>query len=343
MWILASALAFAAPDSVTLQIGVHREAGGLVNVATDGAAGQCSLGPSSITCPATGPVAFRWGPNPSGTGFQPTAERWSIVGDTTLAPGSTGLAFVLRPGDAALLDSLRAQVSDDDPLIRRAAIEALHEWTWSAGYGPLPSTAPVPVPAGWLLEGASDPDWRVRQAMIHVCRDFRDREREPEIEECLLSLASDPHRKVQRAAIAALGGASREGLIDPLDAWKRATDSVPEAGSRGRAASATLARLSTELEADQVDPVSAIELVIAHHPEQAWRVWGAWRDEVPLRRDWLLQLLTTTSGLHRGLLRKWAAADPAGFASTLAAWEPREPHSERWRVIQLWISDPVDG
>jgi hypothetical protein len=326
-------LALAAPDTVTLRVGVHRDAGGIVGVAADGAAGQCAVNAASLSCPALGPVTFRWGPS----------DGYELVGDAVLEPGQTGTAFVLRPEDAATLDRLRSDVLADDPLVRRAAVEALHEWTWAAGYGPLPSTGPVPVPPGWLLERLDDRDWRVRRALVDVSRDFRDHEREAEVEEVLLALAADRNPKVRRAGLAALGAASREDLVDPIAAWERALAAVEETGGRGRAAAGTLAKLSTVLDAPQVDPVVAVERTLAYHPEQAWRVWGAWRNEVPLRRDWLELLLKTTHGLHRGLLRDWAARDPAGLQAVVQAWEPTEPHSDRWRVIQLWIADPLDG
>lgn len=327
----------AEPDEiglVTLEVGVHRDAGGILDVAADGTAGQCVVQAARISCPAHGAVTFRWG----------RSDGWALVGDTVLQPGEVGEAFVLRPEHERLLQGwLDTAANDDDPLARRDAVEALWPWLFHASWGPLPSTAPVPVPPGWLQLTAKDPDWRVRIALIQVARDFRDPRRAQEVEDVIWQLTHDRDKHVRRAALIALGHAARADLVGPEIAWARALESVAERGAPGRAACGTLARLVTELEPNEtIDPAAAVERVLSFHPEQAWRVWGAWRHHVPYRTAWADQLLRTTNGLHKGLLLHWAETEPAQLAAAIRAWEPTEPHTERFRALQLMLDTAQD-
>jgi hypothetical protein len=305
----------------------------VVDVAADGAAGQCLLSLSRLTCPATDPVTFRWGPG----------GDWALHGDTVLAPGGSGVAFVLDPVSKAALDGATAEAEHAaDPIVRREAIEALQAWTWRSAGGPLPSTAPVPLPDGWLLARSDDGDWRVRRAVVDLATWMRDERRAAEVEATLQKLADDRNPKVKKAAIASLSRAARADMVNAIDAWEVAMEGVHEPNARGRAAAGSLARLSTELTAEEVDPVAAVEVLLHEKPEQAWRVWAAWRDDVPFRDDWVLLLFRETNGLHRGLVRTWAERNPKELAAAVTAWEPSAPHSERYDVLAAWLSDTDD-
>lgn len=352
--------------TVTLWVGVHADAGGVNDIAADGAAGVCAVAPSRIVCPATGPVTFRWGPG----------GPWALTGDTTLAPGERGVAFVLaddatggdveralRAGEVTAddvrtafavgapapsrggLDAL-AEVAVADPRadVRRAAVEALQPYTWRASWGPLPGTAPVPLPEGWLPRVIGDRDRAVRRQAAALAGELRAVADEPlaaalaaEAQAAVVAAMRDPDAKVRAAGLRAASRAVRGDLLPAEAAWRDALARVPAPGAAGRAACGTLARLARSAEPGAVvDPAVAVELTLAHHPELAWRVWAAWRDEVPFRRDWALQLLRTTIGANDALVRHWAEHDRAAFAEVVAAWEPGEPHSERWRVIGTW-------
>lgn len=339
MWwwtITAEAVEPGVPGQVTLFVGVPTDAGGVEDVAVDGAAGQCAVGPSRLTCPATGPVTFRWGPS----------DERVVVGDAVLRPGEAGVAWLLTPVEAATLDRWRADATGADaPYDRREAVFALREWSWDAGGGPLPPTAPVPLPPGFLLEVADDPQWIVRRAVVELARDLRDPDSrfDGEVVQVLVDLARDPDRRVARASYAAISGAAQTDRVAPQIAWWQAMEGAADPGPRGRAATVTLARLAPLLEPDDaIDPVAAIELALAHHPEQAWRVWAAWVDRVPFREAWARQLVLHTENLNKKLLTDWSERDAAVLTTIIREWEPAEPHSERFRVIGEWLSTAED-
>jgi hypothetical protein len=370
-WALATA-AWASAGAVTLHVAVHQEAGDVADVAAEGASGQCALAPSRITCPADGPVRFRWGPS----------TRWELTGadsegpEVTLVPGQSSVAFVLAvdadrasalsrmvasdltpaelrvlidtssaarapPPSRSMLDALIALCEAPDPLLRQTAVELVHPWTWRSSWGPIPASAPLPVPDGWLRARVADPDPRVRRAMAFVARDWRGDA--AEAAEALLGLVGDRSRKVQTPALAALSHASRADMLPAQQSWDRAFAALSRPGNPGRAAAATIARLATSLQAGPgVDPAAAVELCLLHHPEAAWRVWSAWRKAVPFRAGWVELLLRDTSGLNQRLLRAWATDDPGALAAVVRAWEPEAPHSDRYRVAQMMLGETED-
>ncbi len=357
---IAWACAEPAPDTpamVTLHVGVLLEAGVLTDVAADGAAGACSWTVSQVNCPAKNAVTFRWAGD----------EGWELSGTTTLQPGESGTAFVLAAGPdprvellskksltsddiqthlsplappltKELLDRLVALSEHTQPNVRRAAVQNLHSWTWGSGLGPLPATAPVPVPEGWLTDRSEDPFWGVRRELIDILRDFRDRQRADEVSTAVDRLIRDPDPRVQKAALLALSSVSKNGLLEPERAWASAIRSIETPGPRGRAAVITLARLATSLDADgDIDPVAALEKILQHHPRLGWKFWAAWRNDIPFREDWAFQLFSTTSGLHKGLIVHWSNTDPDGLAAVLRRWEPAAPHSERFNSTSGYL------
>jgi len=356
---VAASSAFADPSAslVSLHVGILLEAGDLTEIAADGAAGACSWANSRVTCPANGAVQFRWAGD----------ERWELTGTTTLQPGEMGTAFVLAaaqdpreaiftkkslrvddihdhlgplaaPLNRALLDRLVALSEHTNPGIRRTAVQNLHSWTWGSGVGPLPTTAPVPVPEGWLVERAEDPFWGVRRELVDILRDFRDRERADEVSTAVERLTRDPDPRVQRAAIVALASVSKNGMLEPEKAWHEAMKSLAVPGARGRAAVITLSRLATELDADEtIDPIAALEKILQHHPRSAWRFWAAWRNDIPFREDWAFQLFSATTPLHKGLIVHWSNTDPDGLASVLQRWESAPPHSVRFETTAGYL------
>jgi len=349
-----------AGDVATLHVGVHREAGTILDIAADGAAGQCSVARERLMCPADGPVRFRFGPQ----------GEWELVGADTVQPGATGTAFVLaseasrsdelarldrqtvtaddvrdlfvRTGDhpvsppsMGMLQQLFSLADHPDPAVRRAVIDALVPWWRHTASDPLPADAPQLVPGGLISGLADDRDRRVRRRLANRLREVNEpgEPLQSEAREALMQLASSPGG-VQRAAIASLAVQSRAGRANPVQTWMAAMQQVTTPGPPGRAAANTLGRLARELEPGaQVDPARAVELVFVHHRERTWNVWSAWRERVPFDAGRLDRLLRETVGANKRLLRHFQQTHPEELQAVLDAWEPHPPHSERYRMI----------
>ena len=117
-----------------------------------------------------------------------------------------------------------------------------------------------------------------------------------------------------------------------------ALDRVVERTGPGQAASGSLARLSQVLEpGEHVDPAEAVLQTLRYHPEKAWVVWSAWREDVPLEPSWAIHLLRSSEGLNKRLLRYWAQNDPVTLAVIIEEWEPEGPHSRRFEVAQTYL------
>jgi hypothetical protein len=335
VWWLAS-LAVAADgvpaDAVVLDVGVHLDAGGLDGIATDGAAGQCTVSTARIVCPATSTVTFRWGRD---DGY----VLLDLAGQpVALDPGERAVALVLTPAQRAELDALvLGATSGDDPTARAAAVDGLHVWTWRSGTGPLQPTAPVPFGPGWLADRARDSAWQVRNAVIPLARDFRDDERKDEVASVLLGLSEDRNIRVRKAALAGLRGAVKDGMIPAMEAWNRCIDAAREHGSAGKAAATTLARLHPSLRDEPVDAALAVARTLDANPDTAWKVWSAWRVEVPFRSDWATKLITSTPGIDKKLVIHWSETSPDELAAIIRAWEPMEPHSDRFGVLRGYL------
>jgi hypothetical protein len=343
-----------------LEVGVHRDAGTLAEIAADGAAGLCVPGPAVISCPATGPVAFRWAGDPA----------WELVGDATVAPGETAQAWVLaiddpatlagldpldrtaaygafvRTGDhetpplsSGLLEHLWAAARSADPAVRRVAVDGLLPLLRHTGTDPFPFEAPPLIPPGLIAQLGRDPDVRVRRRLAAILREFRPSDATPawftdEIRTTLLRLVRDGP-SVSRAAMASLGQSAWSGVVPAQDAWRDAIERVQLPGPPGRAAAATLARLAASLDPGPgVDPEQAVALVFTYQREKTWVVWTAWRKAVPFDRARVDVLLRSTLGVGTRLLRFWAESDPEGLAAAIEGWEPSPPHSDRFRIAR---------
>lgn len=359
--------ALAQVDDVTLHVAVHRDAGSIFSIAADGTAGQCRvLGMSRITCPAAGPVTFRWGLD---NGFV-------LHGDVTVRPGEIGTGFVLPPNGAReeerrrleeptvldvqtvflrtgarpiaapspdLFRDLLLLTRHESWLIRREAIRGLTPYVRHTASDPFPPDAPSLLPVGLFEQLASDPHKQVRRRAARLLRELEQTDpRAAEAEAVIRQLQDDGDRRVRKLATVARTAYVAERMVDPLDAWQQALSRVSQAGPPGRAACNAIAQLHDYLPSGSVDADRALGLVIQHHPEKAWRVWNAWRDELPFHRDRVLYLLSRTIGLSRGLLRKWAAENPVELAAVLSDWEPGAPHSRRFEVVAAWLSDRME-
>lgn len=367
MWTLLLLPALA--GTVTLDLGVHVDAGTVADVATDGAAGQCTVAPAALVCPASGPVSFRWGPE---------SPEWALSGDVVLQPGERGTAWVLAPDAAradelarldratvtaadvdrlfhragtdvpqapsrAMLDALVGLHDHPDRLVRRRVVDALLRWSWRSSLGPLPPTAPVPIAPGVLAALSRDEDPGVRRRVAVLIRHLRPCHLSGEAEEALARLWVDKHEGVRAAAIRTSGRAHLANATTVEEAWDRAMLGVRQPGPPGRASAATLAYLATVREPhDVLDAPAAVEETLTHHPDQAWRVWSRWRDEVPYRGDWALLLLRDTWNLNPALVKHWARTEPAALAATLRRWEPSPPHSRRFEVVARLLGEVED-
>jgi len=352
--------------TATLHVGVHREAGVLRQIAAEGETGQCVLGPSRISCPAEGPVRFFW-----------HGDRGAVlVGEVEVLPGEVGRAWVLAdpgqrqaeldllggdvafqdvlaifspaPGSAVGLPSLEmvrrleTLTAHPDPLVRRAAIEGLVPFIRHTASDPFEAGAPELLQPGWILRLSRDPDVRVRRRLASRIKELVSPEvdQAEEARQALATLITDSKPPVQRAAMVTSRALTQQGLLAGEETWERALNRVSQPGGPGRAAVGTLAFLAKDLElSDVVNPTEAVSRAIRHHPEPAWGLWGAWCHEVDIRQDWAEQLLTQTSGLDRRLLRHWSTETPEVLAQAIRNWEPTAPHSERFKVVQAWLSD----
>ncbi|MCB9669494.1 MAG: hypothetical protein H6736_09950 [Alphaproteobacteria bacterium] len=366
MWSLLACLSALADDAV-LHVAVHQEAGSIYEVAADGAAGQCRvLGLSRIACPADGPVVFRWG----------GADGWALHGDRSVVPGAEGVAFVLppdgsrdaererlreptlqavqdvflrtganpvRPPSPDLFGDLVALGAHDDWRIRALVVDALVPWVRHTASDPFPPDAPSLLPEGLVLQLAADPAPQVRRRVARLIREMRGGDpRAEEARRATEAFRDDRDKRVRKLATVLQTTQATEGMTDPLEAWLAALSRVPEPGPVGRAACKALATLHDHVPPGSVDPDRAVALVIAHHPEKAWAVWGAWKAEVPFHPARARYLLGSTLNLSMGLLRQWATDDPVGLAAVLSDWEPTLPHSDRFGVIARWLEGRVE-
>jgi hypothetical protein len=352
--------------TVTLHVGVHRQAGDVYDVAADGADGQCSVGPARLSCPASRPVTFRFG----------APGEWELYGDVVLEPGSTGTAFVLATESAR--EAARAQLSfavtpdkvralfvrtgeneppppspgmmadlerlarHPNPLVRRTVIDGLVPYWRRTSSDPMSLEAPELLSSGLIERLSTDGDTRVRRRLAAALRDVNapGRPLADEANAALLTLLGDGRAGVQRAAMASMAIGTQNGILPAEMTWWKAMRRVESEGPAGRAAANTLGFLSRSLEASPtIDPSEAVLVVFHFHRERTWKVWNAWREEVPFRRDWVDSLLRDTLGLEGSLLRYWAEHEPDALAQALRAWEEDPPHSKRFSlVVELLVS-----
>lgn len=367
MLLLVGALVSArgAQGAATLHVGVHRAAGTLSAIAADGAAGQCVSGPARVSCPADGVVTFRWAGD----------DRFELVGDVDALPGEVATAWVLArdetvvserialqtptesvvrrvfvgasgaepvPASRALVDDLIGLTRHPDPLVRRGAVEGLVPWWRRTASDPLEADAPEILPPGLIVTLAADDDTRVRRTLARNLRDIRSPSLQTEAWNAMMRFEAD-RPPVERAALASMNSMVRSGRAPAEEAWARAMRAAADPGPPGRAAANTLAWLARELTpSSDVDPATAVETVLARHPERAWKVWYAWRAHLPFDPGRADTLLRRTVGLHAGLLRTWATQDAAGLARLVRAWEPAPPHSERFAEAGAALSDVDD-
>lgn len=357
-------VSFAVAGTAVLHVAIHREAGAIHDIAADGAAGQCVvLGTTRIACPANGPVHFRWG----GGG------TWELTGDSTVEPGSTGTAFVLArngtfedtlalledpseelvrdvflrtganpiaPPSRAMVERLVELASHPDWRIRTMVTRSLMPYVRHTSADPFPPGGPTLVPEGLLIRLATDVDPRVRRRAAHLIRELS--REDPRIEErkaAIVEMKVDRNRSVRRLATVLERQVALEGEAEAIEAWNGAVTRIRKPGAPGRAAANSLAVLHGRVEREPRQVQDALSTVLRFHPERGWRVWAAWRQEIPFDAVNAEFLLRETIGLSQPLLRHWATNSPQELAAILERWEPQEPHSERWRVIGAWV-DP---
>jgi hypothetical protein len=352
--------------TVTLHVGVHRDAGDVYDLAADGADGQCSVGPARLSCPASTPVTFRFG----------NSGEWDLYGDVVLEPGATGTAFVLasesaresaraqlsfavtpekvrslfvRTGEHAppapspgMIADLERLVRHPNPLVRRAVIDGLVPYWRRTSSDPLSLEAPELLSSGLIERLSTDADPRVRRRLAAALRDVNapGRPLAEEATAALLTLVGDGRTGVQRAAMASMAIGTRNDMLPAEVTWWKAMRRVESTGPAGRAAANTLGFLSKNLEASQtVDPSEAVLVTFHFHRERTWKVWNDWRADVPFRRDWVDSLFRDTLGLNGSLIRYWADEEPDALAQAIRAWEADPPHSKRFSLVAELLTD----
>ncbi len=366
MTLLALSLATALAGDVHLHVGVLRSAGDLGSIVADGAAGQCVAGPATLSCPARGPVTFRWMGDP--------AYAW--FGPDTASPGETLIAFVLAtdatvstplvalasgatvdlvrdvfvggggdeppPLSPGTLSALLRLTEHPDPLVRRATIDGLVPYWRRTVSDPLVAAAPDLIPADVLSRLATDVDPRVRRALASRLRDVRAPGAVAEATARMVAFEGD-RPGIERAALSSLSVAVRDGRVPAEDAWERALRSVSRPGPPGRAAASTLAWCADRLQpGPSVDPTDALDRILLAHPERGWTFWSEWRAHLPWSEAAALRLLRDTVGMNASLIRHWAAYQGDALALAMAKWEPSAPHSTRWTEVVAIVEDAAD-
>ena len=357
--MLVSAMALG--GTASLHVAVHREAGTVYDIAADGADGMCTVQPARISCPASGTVHFRWGSRED--------EDWMLVGDTAVAPGEIGRAYVLAPESArvealerlgddvvtptvirelflvttepppppslGMLERLAELARSEDFQIQRAVIDALVPWWRHTAADPFPQEGPSILPDGLITRLAEDPNFRTRRRLANRLREIRQGEHVEEALHALLELTED-RGPVQRAAVASLSLQARAELVPAEIAWERAMSQVREPGPPGRAAANTIGHLGrvVEVPTGVIDPVEGVRRTLQYHTERGWNVWLAWKHHVPFERAWVDLLLRNTVGLSLSLVKHWAESEPELLAESLRGWEPGPPHSPRFAQVR---------
>jgi len=357
-----------------LHVSVPHAAGTTADVAVPDGVGPCARDQAYVRCDTDVPVRFRWSGDAAWAlhGELQVAPGQTARAFVLRAPSEPDpLADWLRdlahdtdidrhdldelrkrtvytsdwtppPPSRAALDAHLALLHHSDARVRREALEGLHPWVAGTPFDPTPRAAPSPLSAADLDALAGDPDTGVRRRVARILRDARDDIPRPQVARLLRLLLDDPHPGVRRAAIVALPGAVDRHALEPLQAWSLALERIPQPAPPGRAASNQLASLRGRLERagllDQVDIEAALERVLEHHPERAWRVWRTWRSELPIRPDWIRRLLADTVGMDPTLVRHWQSVDPAALDQASEGWSPTR-HPERQELLRRLRSE----
>lgn len=232
-----------------------------------------------------------------------------------------------------MLDDLVALADHPDKHVRRQIPDAIQPWFATHTQGPLPDGHDLVVREDIIVQLAHDTDTGVRRKTAALYKEIRPNLATPAIGVALLELTHDDNRGVRRAALASLAEAPRQGILSGPVTWMRAMDAVRLTKGDGRTACNTLAKLHRDVQqSDIVNPNVAVSRCILYHPEHAWGVWNAWREEVPFDPNQADGLLNDTIGWSGSLGRHWAKTDPEAFATVLAHWHPDDP--ERLQMVK---------
>jgi len=239
-----------------------------------------------------------------------------------------------------MLDDLVALADHRDKFVRRQIPEALLPWFVIHTQGPLSDGHGQVVSEDILTKLAHDRDKAVRRRTARLYMDIRPDFVSPAVGRALLELSNDSNRGVRRAALAALAEAPRQGILPGSVVWMRAMDAARYTKGDGRTACNTLAKLHRDVsQSDIIDPRLAVGRCILFHPEHAWGVWNAWREEVPFDPNQADGLLNNTIGWSGSLGRYWAETNPEDFAIVLAHWHPTDPQRLQMVKDSLEFSD----
>ena len=363
-WSIAlSSLASASTGLAVLDVGVHRTAGTVEDIHVAGASGECEQLPAQLRCPAAGAVDFSWGGD----------QQWALQGTLRVHPGEKGTAFVLaseasRSSERArlqepevsaeevlelfvqigtdpvgapslgMIDDLAALTRHSDYFVRRAVGDAFFPLMRDTASDPFWPHAPDIVPNGLLIGLTQDSDRGVRRRLALLLREGQPGSLDMERQVALRILATDPAVAVRRPAIAALPRVVQLEVIPAELAWQEALGRVPLRLGPGRAAVGALARMAKVVEPSTViDPLVALNLAMRYHPERAWVLWSAWREDLPFHAGYAERLLRWTAGLNPGLLRAWADSAPEELAVVVSTWAKTQSKSDRFELAQTYL------
>ena len=361
--------------TATLHVSVPHAAGTTEDIAVPDGVGPCARDDGFVRCDTDVPIRFRWdgaddwtlsgvmvvAPGQTGRAFVLTAPReedeqaaflQALLDDvqvdrheiTRLRELTVYTSDWTPPYPTrAALQAHTALLRHRDAKVRREALEGLHPFVAGTSFDPTPREAPSPLYVENLDALAMDPDVGVRKRLARILRDARPDIPRQDVARLLELLLQDPHAGVRRAAVVGLTGAVDRDAMTAEHAWSLVLARVPEPPPAGRAAANQLASLRSRLlrEGTEVDVVAALELVLAHHPERAWRVWSTWKQELPVKEAWIRRLLDDTVGMDPVLVGHWQEHASDVLDRVVAEWTP-ERHPERADLLRRLRDAPAE-
>jgi len=161
---------------------------------------------------------------------------------------------------------------------------------------------------------------------------------------CIRAGRQDPHPGVRRASISAVPEAVDRGLLSPRRAWDALVSALNRPRPDGRAACNGIAKLARRLDGSVSDDevTAAFGTILSKHPERAWTVWIAYKDRLPVRKDWMQLLISDTVGLEPALVQHWNTVEPDALRQILQTWSPTQ-FPERKDLMNRWLHNATDS
>ncbi|MFK7927672.1 MAG: HEAT repeat domain-containing protein [Myxococcota bacterium] len=374
LWTLLVALAPAGP--VDLWVAIPKSAGTTSDISFAGPEAQCAVLPTRLRCTASGAITFEWVGDAQFSWGPPAVVQPGEASTVWVlsTPGSqpslegllTQIAAVEHASNQDIdrlrratvftsdwtppwptrsaLDAHLALLSHPDKRVRREVVESFHPWVAGTPFDPLPVQAPSVLDGQTLATLARDPDPGVRRRVARMIRTLRPAIDPEEAAPILETLLSDAHPGVRRASVAAVPEAVDRALLTPRRAWDVLVATVQQPRPAGRAACNGVAKMATRLD-DSItdeDVLVAFEAILSKHPERAWGVWIAYKNRLPVRKEWMKLLIHDTLGMEPALVQHWDSVDPQALRTLVDAWTPTQ-FAERKQLMNRWLHNATDS